>query len=286
MKEHKLDVIICNYAYPYIVKTKYPIIILERLDSCTLLRVNNNSLASDNVVSLFKEYVCSDVDNYTRPQVGSRVHYTMLEKIYGSVIQKYAAPVDTKNYHKVRPLDWNLHQYSFICNTHMDTIRKLPPVQKDIDVFFVCHNHDHHDVLSKHRSIGRDIAKTVDCKIVTAAINGREGYLNMIMRSKICVCPYGLGSRIALDQISILGGAIAIKPDMSHVTTNTNLYTDDYFEFVNTDWSNLKETISKILNNYDKYSKIATERKVRAENKFTKEYYADQYVSAIESALH
>ena len=106
--------------------------------------------------------------------------------------------------------------------------------------------------------------------------------MDTIKRSKICVCPYGLGGRIALDQFALLAEAIVVKPDMSYMTTDPMIYTDKYMEFFTMD--NLKSVLANILGNYEKYNKLAKKRK-KMVLKFDEKYYADRFVETIQEVL-
>jgi len=292
IKNNKIDLILCNYGEGYIVKTGLPVIIIERYDSCTLTPKNKEYLKYENVKALFKEYTCSDIKQNNKAQIKNRLHYTLLNSFYNTGLnkQKQGAILSQEMIKKIRPVSWNLHQYSFICNSAMDFAksREETDLEKDIDVFFVCNPHDDHDILYKHRTSGQlKLKESGLCEkynIKTDHIDNRRKYRETAIRSKICICPYGLGSRIALDQLAILSGSIVIKPPMCHINTTPDIYKNDFFEYVNYDWDDLIEKIKHILSNWDcTYKKKGIERRREAIEKYTEKYYVDKFVDSIKS---
>lgn len=292
--DKKIDVVMCNYCEDYIISLNLPIIILERYDSCTLITKNRKYLNLDNVKAIFKEYTCKDPDQNNRIQVKNRLHYSLLSQYYNTSF-KYDKNIDRLSpsaIEKIKPVSWNLYQYSFVCNAAMDIASNLcdEELHKPIDVFFVCNPHEDHDILFKYRTSGqnkiRDSRLSEKYNIVTSHIPKRKNYRETVFKSKVCICPYGLGSRIALDQLSILSGSIAVKPHMKHVNTNPNIYEDDFFEYVNYDWDDLIDKVEEILVNWEnKYKKIGLERRNRAKRIFNKKYYVDTFVKAVRDSI-
>ena len=294
IRNNNIQIIMCNYGEDYLIDIGLPIIILERLDSCTMTNKNKKYLNYSNVVAVFKEYVCSDLSEYKNKHIQNRLHYTNIVKANDdSYINDSSSDECNKDiaYSKIVPVSWNLYQYSFVCNKTMETAKNSVLLKnKDIDVFFVCNPHRDHEILYEHRTSGQKILSTDErmkkYNILTDHINNRNVYKNMVMRSKICVCPYGLGARIALDQLSILSGCIAIKPDMSHVNTVPNVYKEGYYETVEINWSDLVDKICHILENWDnEYNEIAVKRRNEIIKNYDEQYYLNKYVESIHEAL-
>jgi hypothetical protein len=297
IKDKKIDLLLCNYGEDYIINLGLPVIILERYDSCTLTSHNKQYLNYDIVKGIFKEYTCSDGKQNNINHVKNRLHYTILNNFYNTCFVKCPPKnnihLSEKSIGKIKPVNWNLHQYSFICNSAMEfaSSQHESSLKKPIDVFFVCNPHEDHDILYKHRSSGQNklrnssLYKKYNIKI--DHINNRRKYRETVIKSKICVCPYGLGSRVALDQLSILGGSITIKPHMNHVNTTPDIYKDDFFEYVNYDWDDLLIKIEHILNNWDSiYKQKGLDRRNRAINQFDKKYYVDTFINAVQSCIN
>ena len=295
INKNNIKLIMCNYGEDYLNDIGLPIIILERLDSCTLTNKNRKYLNCENVVAIFKEYVCSDMSEYSTKHIQNRLHYTNLVKMKDARYASIASDDDNheinSKYSKIIPVSWNLYQYSFVCNKTMENAKNsVIPDIKDIDVFFVCNPHRDHEILYEHRISGQktliDDERMSKYNILTNYIDNRNVYKKMVMRSKICVCPYGLGSRIALDQLSILSGSIAIKPNMDHVNLVPNVYKEGYYEIVEANWTDLIDKILDILENWDsKYKKLAIERRNEVIKKYDEQFYLTKYVEAIRNVV-
>ncbi|OYT15997.1 MAG: hypothetical protein B7C24_10140 [Bacteroidetes bacterium 4572_77] len=83
-------------------------------------------------------------------------------------------------------------------------------------------------------------------------------YLRKMKQSKICISPLGLGEVCFREFEAICHGAIVIKPDMSGIETWPNIY-QAYKTYipVKWDWSDLEETVHKVVINYKRYQPIA-----------------------------
>jgi hypothetical protein len=76
-------------------------------------------------------------------------------------------------------------------------------------------------------------------------------------RSKIAISPYGMGELCYRDLEAIQHGCILIKPDMSDVITEPNLFIKNQTYIpCKVDYSDLNNIIEKVLGNYKEYSYI------------------------------
>ena len=261
----KVEILLCNKYDDTISKLKkenpkLKIVICERYDSCTL-SLHTSLEHVREVDAIFKEYVLKDRKHYTHEYVNNRYHFYLLEKD-SKIKKKYLYQDDID---KIRCVPWNLKQYSNICNKYMKTLQDSNPTMDDktVDIFLVCHPHIKHRILYEHRMNAMEklkvIAKKYDLKIVTEELTKRE-YNTELIKSKICISPYGLGSRIALDQFGLLAKTIVIKPPMGHIDTTPNIYEEEMFEYCDINFDNMEEIILKILNDYEKYFEIAEKR--------------------------
>ncbi len=79
----------------------------------------------------------------------------------------------------------------------------------------------------------------------------------VMSRAKIGISPYGQCEVCYRDLEIVQQGSLLIKPDMSKVITEPDFYKPmETYVPVKSDWSDLNETIEKILGNYDDYSYI------------------------------
>lgn len=121
-------------------------------------------------------------------------------------------------------------------------------VKKDIDVFAMFQypaqlNYEWGVEVSKyyteHRRRCIDALKNLpdDIKVVTAELGkvSIEQYYELMSRSKIVIAPFGYGEIAPRDIESTMMGAVLIKPDMGHINTKPNIYSDPK-NFISCSW--------------------------------------------------
>jgi hypothetical protein len=69
---------------------------------------------------------------------------------------------------------------------------------------------------------------------------------------------FGWGEICTRDFEALLNGAVLLKPDMSHIDTFPNVYTDESYLSIDWDFSNFEELIKKCLEDRSFYLKIAS----------------------------
>lgn len=85
----------------------------------------------------------------------------------------------------------------------------------------------------------------------------KDQYLDVLWKSKIALSPFGQGEICYRDFELMQFGTLMIKPDMDMVNTFPNPYIgNETYISVNPDWSDLNETIEKVLANYRDYQYI------------------------------
>ena len=139
---------------------------------------------------------------------------------------------------------------------------------RDIDVCAVYNailangNMDHElqtDVLyTKHRKSSWDVLREIDQKyrIVARTLTPPE-FDTCMKNSKIGISPFGMGELCYRDLEFIQNGCLLLKPDMTKVITEPDFFKPmDTYVPVKPDWSDLNETIEKVLANYRDYQYI------------------------------
>lgn len=87
---------------------------------------------------------------------------------------------------------------------------------------------------------------------------------HVLNRSKISISPFGMGELCYRDLESIQHGCIIIKPDMSNVLTEPNLFiANETYIPCKHDYSDLSEIVMNILGNYKDYQYIAENARQR-----------------------
>jgi hypothetical protein len=85
-----------------------------------------------------------------------------------------------------------------------------------------------------------------------------EDYYQEMRRSRICISPFGYGEICHRDFEAIICGCLLIKPDMSHVEANPDIFRP-YQTYVPVQWdfADLVDKCSYYLNNDDECRRIA-----------------------------
>lgn len=85
----------------------------------------------------------------------------------------------------------------------------------------------------------------------------RKAFLAELARSKICFSPFGYGEVCWRDYEAALYGALLIKPDMSHLQTNPDIFTEnETYVPLSWDFSDLQEVVDFYINNDDERNRI------------------------------
>ncbi len=86
----------------------------------------------------------------------------------------------------------------------------------------------------------------------------QEKYYEEMLRTRICVSPFGFGELCWRDFEAILCGCLLVKPDMSHLRTMPDIFLpDDCFVPVKWDYSDLEEVCARYLADEDLRRKVA-----------------------------
>lgn len=95
-------------------------------------------------------------------------------------------------------------------------------------------------------------------KIVSGPGVKPRAFMKEMRDSKICFSPFGYGELCWRDVEAIITGAVMIKPDMSHLQTEPNLYIDgETYIACRWDFADLEEKIADLLADDDKRHRIA-----------------------------
>ena len=292
-----IDVVICNKITSEIEGMKKPIIVCDRFDS-TPTSSYRSYLNNDLVIGYFKEYTFREKEKHSRLSLYHRYHFNILNEMYRIVPEK-----DMKRYDResgipdnkldlIKCVTCNLCQYSNIMHHFMDMLAKSIILydEKPIDVFMVCHLHEKQPILMTHRKAGLEMLEQYKNKYNIVCQTGKldaNEYMDKLKQSKVCIAPYGLGERIALDQYGILAGCIVIKPPMDHLICDPNIYEkeQDMIETCSVDFSDLESILNRVLGEYDtKYNVIAANRRKKL-MEYDQTYYANQFINAIVDTL-
>jgi len=209
-----------------------------------------------NAKCLFKKYLLTQEDYKIPAAIGKWFFGT------GSVLDKgYDIPDNVYAKMKLQgynvPMNWPWLQDLKEVNTNRDIdVCGIYRGILDIDVY------DHEvksDLLyTKHRKGSWDEIAKISNKynIVTGNFPSQESE-EILKRSKIGISPFGMGELCYRDMELTKWGCLIIKPDMDRVIAEPNwLRANETYIPVKLDWSDLNETVEKILNNFKDYQYI------------------------------
>jgi len=139
--------------------------------------------------------------------------------------------------------------------------------KKNIDVFcrMALGNRSHIDWYSEYRRISIERMTSLKSQY-TCAISGcyndeglvpQSQYFKEIKQSKIVISPFGWGESCWRDYEAVCYGGLLVKPDMSHIATEPNIFVDgETYIAVKWDLSDLHEKCEYYLENEDARLKI------------------------------
>ena len=103
-------------------------------------------------------------------------------------------------------------------------------------------------------------------------------YYGEMLRSRICVSPYGYGELCWRDFEAILCGCLLIKPDMSHVTTAPDLFVPgETYLPVAWDYSDLEEVVAPYLADESARRRIADTARQRLREALSEDWFIARF---------
>ena len=259
--------------YQYIFTTDTPIILLERVDSAITWARNLDKIK--NLLGVFKNRKLRNIEfqNSNNTYYGKYqfyfIHkdYKINNLIYdvGTDIGIEQYPKQTKlkeiskeNIKKIMCVLWDFHS-SPLCPEHSSLSMhyfRLNNIdfKKTIDVFCVNQMKSNNFV-----NIPRDKAKKIvdslgnKYSVITKNLK-KNKYEELFSKCKIAVACWGFGEWVHMDAYALYAGAILIKPDTDYVKMYPDIYkSNNFYIKCKHDYSDLKEIIINVLNNYNKY---------------------------------
>tara|TARA_B100000073_G_scaffold342819_1_gene346537 strand:- start:1290 stop:2315 length:1026 start_codon:yes stop_codon:yes gene_type:complete len=197
---------------------------------------------------------------------------------WGSGELNLSYDIKDKDWNRIKLSGWNLG------HLNPQLINEMPPLNpvKPHDVCAI-YQGDHKE--NYEHTIRNDIPYTKHRKGAWEILDDKfesrkeklpqDQYFQYLYDSKVCLSPFGMGEVCFRDFESINVGTIMIKPDMSMVLTEPNIYIDKETYFaVNYDWSNLNEVVDEILSDFDKLNREIIDNSRR---KFVTGYQYENY---------
>ena len=223
---------------------------------------------STSILGSYEVFIDSNAKYLFKKQLLSQEDYkekTTLNKWFfgkGSKLDKgYDIPDDV--YARMKLTGYNVaHNWPHL--------QKMQPIKqsKDIDICAVYQgvlnngNKDHEvrsDVLyTEHRKGAWIVLEELKDKYTMARGKSTPSdFIEYMKRSKVGLSPFGMGELCYRDLEFIQYGCLLIKPDMSKVITEPDFFKPmETYVPVKVDWSDLNETMEKVLDNFKDYQYI------------------------------
>lgn len=97
-----------------------------------------------------------------------------------------------------------------------------------------------------------------DTSVITSDKVGSKAYWKELFMSRICLSPYGYGETCWRDYEAIVAGSLLVKPDMSHVKQDPNIFIPfETYIPVKWDFSDVSEKLAYYLSHNEERIKIA-----------------------------
>lgn len=210
-----------------------------------------------------KKHVFRDRSQYCRPMVGKSnltdyVHETFGVSFSHDPIAAHTDLVPTVQIPKIKA-GYNLALDRKILDLYQATKpRSIFGTRRDVDIIF--RGNVPNDWMGKLREPLRSALELMrnSHRVVTPDKRvTAQDYYQELTSSKICISPFGYGEICWRDFEAVLCGALLVKPDMSHVETNPDIYRP-FETYVPVKWnfSDLEERCNYYLKHEDERLKI------------------------------
>ena len=223
---------------------------------------------STSIMGAYEVFIESEAKFLFKKQLLSQYDYknkTTINKWFfgnGSDLDK-GYDISDDVYDRIKLTGYNVaHNWPHLQQMHVGN------VDRDVDVCAIYQgilnngNMDHElrtDVLyTKHRKTAWDILDNLNDKYnVVKGQSTPQQFVEVMKRSKVGLSPFGMGELCYRDLELIQWGCLLVKPDMSKVITEPDFFKPmETYVPVKTDWSDLNETIEKVLANFKDYQYI------------------------------
>ena len=110
----------------------------------------------------------------------------------------------------------------------------------------------------------------------------QDKYYEEMLRTRICVSPFGFGELCWRDFEAILCGCLLVKPDMAHLRTTPDIFLpDECFVPVKWDYSDLEEVCARYLADEDLRRKVAGNALRKLKEALEAPYFVDRFAELL-----
>ncbi|HZY17611.1 MAG TPA: glycosyltransferase [Ramlibacter sp.] len=114
----------------------------------------------------------------------------------------------------------------------------------------------------------------------------QDEYYGEMLRSKMCVCPFGFGELCWRDFEAALCGSLILKPDMAHVETAPQLFVPgETYVPLKWDYSDLEEKVAHYAARPQELERITRAARQVVLESLTERWFLDRYRAVVVQAL-
>lgn len=228
---------------------RQPVILAERLDSCTLS--TREHAEHPNLKQIWKIATTHPIE--IQNEVKGRYHAYLLDgnrsvpkQLSAEALQKlHPAP----GYHSYAVLDdlsseVDLSEPRPISAQFRGTVQYGSPTSRE------------HVLISEHRQKAMGLTSTYPGGVASEKALGRADYFAELRRTKAVVSPWGFGELCYRDFEAMLAGAVLVKPNSKHVVSWPYIFGDNQYVACKPDLSDLVEKIRHVEQNWDQFAEM------------------------------
>lgn len=245
--------------------------------------------ALDACDAWIKKHVLADRTEYEAPLVGKSNLTDYVHRTYGRRFETDNIPssgnVPGKNIGKI-VLGWNIALDDKIA----DLARDLPTsdvVERDLDL--LCRASVPQTAWTfEIRDAAVQAIKELSGQYRIHAPTDRvpqADYYREMLRSRICVSPFGYGELCWRDFEAILCGCLLVKPDMSHLETQPDLFRPhETYVPVKWDYSDLGRACAPYLDDEEARRRIARNARTALEEALSADWFVQRFETVMQQA--
>jgi len=245
--------------------TQAPVIILERIDGAQL-GTSRRFLSHPKVLGVIKN--TTFVDPQKHNQWGGRHHVDIYRDTMGLPKLENRIPnpqLTEKDLAKIE-LGYSYCAYERL-GACFDVPWKVEDTRPNVYCFMGTVNYGEESVTSHRRSLLTKLSTFTDWPGICEGqrfVHNTE-YANLLVKSKICVSPWGYGEACYRDYEALATGCIVIKPSNEYVKSDPDIFRDGSLISCSPDWRDLSSVIQNVLNHWESLSefRLRNSEKVR-----------------------
>jgi hypothetical protein len=235
-----------------------------------------------------KKGVFTDVNNYLRPFVGKSNLTDYVSKECGTSFETMDIPksgvLETPDLAKLH-LGWS----TALDDRHVDLFKQVkppPPSTKDVDILCRASVPQDWSFPLRNSVVPKLEPMCARYRVImslpTTRVPRRQ-YYEELLRSRICVSPFGYGEVCGRDIEAVTCGCLLVKPNMSHIRSHPDVFIPgETYVPVRWDYADLVETCTRYLDQEADRTRIADNAYQVLANYYRDDTFVGTFASVLE----